>query len=64
MTWRQYREARGFQGIWNPSAHFAVPHTVGMLEKEPLSNAFNEGKLEKLIAQARELEAPIQSATN
>ena len=60
MTWLQYRDG-GFEG---PIARLfnveAIPHTFtidadGVLQEEQVGDASMEGKLKKLIAQARQL---------
>lgn len=63
MTWPQY-----FDGGWNgPMARLfgvtAIPHTFsidadGVLQEEKTGDASIEGRLKKLIAQARELQKP------
>ena len=62
MTWSQYRDA-GFEG---PIARIfsvdAIPHTFtidadGVLQDEHIGDASMEGKLKKLVAHAREIEA-------
>jgi thiol-disulfide isomerase/thioredoxin len=61
MTWLQYRDG-GFEG---PIARLfdvkAIPHTFtidsdGVLQEEKIGDASIEGKLKKLIAEARELQ--------
>jgi peroxiredoxin len=61
MTWPQYREA-GVKGVLARMFEVtAIPHTFvidadGVLQEEHIGDAFLEDKLEKLIAQARELQ--------
>src|SRR5580704_5983960 len=63
MTWLHYRD-RGFSGsIANLFGVKAIPHTFtidadGVLQDEHIGDATIEGKLKKLVARARELEAP------
>ena len=61
MTWQQYRDG-GFDG---PMARLfdvnAIPHTFtidpdGVLQEEKIGDASIEGKLKKLVAQARQLQ--------
>jgi peroxiredoxin len=60
MTWPQYREA-GVKGVLaRMFGVTAIPRTFiidadGVLRDEHLGDALIEGKLEKLIAQAREM---------
>jgi thiol-disulfide isomerase/thioredoxin len=62
MTWSQYRD-KGFEGpIARLFAVTAIPHTFtidadGVLQDEHIGDASIEGKLKKLVARARELEA-------
>jgi thiol-disulfide isomerase/thioredoxin len=68
MTWAQYRDA-GFEGpIAREFAVTAIPHTFtidtdGVLQDEHIGDASIEGKLKKLIARARELDAakPVEA---
>jgi peroxiredoxin len=61
MTWPQYRDG-GFSGsIAKMFSVTAIPHTFtidadGVLQDEHIGDASMEGKLKKLIAQARELQ--------
>jgi thiol-disulfide isomerase/thioredoxin len=63
MTWLHYRDA-GFAGsIASLFGVKAIPHTFtidadGVLQDEHIGDASIEGKLKKLVARARELEAP------
>lgn len=63
MTWPQYRDG-GFTGsIAKMFAVEAIPHTFtidadGVLQDEHIGDASIEGKLKKLIARAREIQAP------
>jgi peroxiredoxin len=65
MTWPQYNDG-GFKG--NVAKMFgvsAIPHTFtidsdGVLQEEHVGDASIEGKLKKLLAQAREKQAPLQ----
>ena len=67
MTWPQYRDG-GFTGpISRMFSVRAIPHTFtidadGVLQEEHIGDASIEGKLKKLIAGARELEQPQNSA--
>ena len=65
MTWPQYRDG-GFTGsiskLFNVTA---IPHTFtidaeGVLQDEHIGDASIEGKLKKLLAQARELQTKPQ----
>jgi peroxiredoxin len=62
MTWAQYRDG-GFTGpISKLFGVTAIPHTFtidaeGVLQDEHIGDASIEGKLKKLLAQARELQA-------
>ena len=65
MTWPQYRDG----GFTSPIAKLfnvtAIPHTFtidaeGVLQDEHIGDASIEGKLKKLLAQARELQQPPQ----
>lgn len=66
MTWPQYRDG-GFGGpVAKLFAVTAIPHTFtidadGVLQDEHIGDASIEGKLKKLIAQARELQSPKAS---
>jgi thiol-disulfide isomerase/thioredoxin len=66
MTWPQYRDG-GFSGsIAKLFAVKAIPHTFtidadGVLQDEHIGDASIEGKLKKLIAQARDLQSPKAS---
>lgn len=70
MTWPQYRDG-GFHGaIAKMFSVTAIPHTFtidadGVLQDEHIGDASIEGKLKKLIAQARELppQPPASAAT-
>lgn len=63
MTWPQYRDG-GFGGsIAKMFSVNAIPHTFtidsdGVLQDEHIGDASIEGKLKKLLAQARELQSP------
>ena len=65
MTWAQYRDG-GFTGpISKLFGVEAIPHTFtidaeGVLQDEHIGDASIEGKLKKLLAQARELQAKPQ----
>lgn len=67
MTWLQYRDG-GFTGpISRMFSVTAIPHTFtvdadGVLQDEHIGDASIEGKLKKLIARARELQQPENSA--
>ena len=67
MTWPQYRDG-GFTGpVSRMFSVRAIPHTFtidadGVLQEEHIGDASIEGKLKKLIARARELEQPQNSA--
>jgi thiol-disulfide isomerase/thioredoxin len=67
MTWPQYRD-NGFTGpIAQLFAVRAIPHTFtidadGVLQDEHIGDASIEGKLKKLIAQARESRTAEESA--
>ena len=65
MTWAQYRDG----GVTGPISTLfgveAIPHTFtidaeGVLQDEHSGDASIEGKLKKLLAQARELQARPQ----
>ncbi|MGH9742916.1 MAG: redoxin domain-containing protein [Candidatus Acidiferrum sp.] len=62
MTWPQYREA-GITGVMARMFEVtAIPHTFiidadGVLRDEHLGDSLLEGKLEKLIAQARQIQS-------
>jgi hypothetical protein len=69
MTWLQYRDP-GFTG---PVARLfdvrAIPHTFtidadGVLQEEHVGDASIEGKLKKLLAQAREAKASSGDAVH
>jgi thiol-disulfide isomerase/thioredoxin len=66
MTWPQYRDG-GFTGpVSKLFSVTAIPHTFtidadGVLQEEHVGDASIEGKLKKLIARARELQA-VQSS--
>ena len=68
MTWAQYRDG-GFTGpISTLFGVEAIPHTFtidaeGVLQDEHIGDASIEGKLKKLLAQARELQAKPQPQT-
>jgi len=63
MTWPQYRDGEGFTGsIAKMFGVEAIPHTFtidadGVLQDEHIGDASVEGKLKKLIARARTLQA-------
>ena len=65
MTWAQYRDG-GFTGpVSKLFGVEAIPHTFtidaeGVLQDEHIGDASIEGKLKKLLAQARELQAKPQ----
>jgi hypothetical protein len=65
MTWAQYRDG-GFTGpISKLFGVTAIPHTFtidaeGVLQDEHIGDASIQGKLKKLIAQARELQPKPQ----
>jgi peroxiredoxin len=65
MTWPQYRDG-GFTGpIAKMFGVEAIPHTFtidadGVLQEEHIGDAAIEGKLKKLVARARELQAPAK----
>jgi Thioredoxin-like len=65
MTWPQYRDS-GFTGpIAKMFSVEAIPHTFtidadGVLQEEHIGDSFIEGKLKKLVARARELQAPAK----
>jgi len=67
MTWPQYRDG-GFTGqIARTFGVEAIPHTFtidadGVLQDEHIGDASIEGKLKKLIARAREIQAPQKQA--
>ena len=67
MTWPQYRDG-GFTGpIAKMFGVEAIPHTFtidadGVLQDEHIGDASIEGKLKKLIARAREIQAPHAQA--
>lgn len=67
MTWPQYRDG-GFTGpIAKMFGVEAIPHTFtidadGVLQDEHIGDASIEGKLKKLIARAREIQAPPKLA--
>jgi peroxiredoxin len=67
MTWPQYRDG-GFTGpIAKMFGVEAIPHTFtidadGVLQEEHVGDASIEGKLKKLIARAREIQAPRKQA--
>jgi thiol-disulfide isomerase/thioredoxin len=67
MTWPQYRDG-GFTGpIAKEFGIAAIPHTFtidadGVLQDEHIGDAAIEGKLKKLVARARELQAPAKQA--
>jgi thiol-disulfide isomerase/thioredoxin len=72
MTWLQYRDG-GFNGtLARLFSVNAIPHTFtidsdGVLQEERIGDASIEGKLKKLIAQARELQKsrePEQATSN
>jgi thiol-disulfide isomerase/thioredoxin len=65
MTWPQYRDG----GLTGPIAKMfgteAIPHTFtidadGVLQEEHIGDAATEGELKKLVARARELQAPAK----
>src|SRR5580700_4060509 len=62
MDWAQYRDA-GFEGpVARSFAVTAIPHTFtidvdGVLQDEHIGDAAIEGKLKKLVARAREIDA-------
>jgi thiol-disulfide isomerase/thioredoxin len=63
MTWLHYRDAGSAGSIANLFGVKAIPHTFtidadGVLQDERIGDASIEGKLKKLVARARELEAP------
>ncbi|MGB6801859.1 MAG: redoxin domain-containing protein [Candidatus Sulfotelmatobacter sp.] len=67
MTWPQYRDG-GFTGpIAKMFGVEAIPHTFtidadGVLQDEHIGDASIEGKLKKLVARARELQAPVKTS--
>jgi len=67
MTWPQYRDG-GFTGsIAKLFAVEAIPHTFtidadGVLQDEHIGDASIEGKLKKLVARARDLQATEKPA--
>jgi hypothetical protein len=63
MAWLHYRDAGSAGSIANLFGVKAIPHTFtidadGVLQDEHIGDASIEGKLRKLVARARELEAP------
>jgi len=63
MTWLHYRDSGSAGSIANLFGVKAIPHTFtidadGVLQDEHIGDALIEGKLKKLVARARELEAP------
>ena len=68
MTWPQYRDPEGFKGqMAEMFAVRAIPHTFtidadGVLQDEHIGDASVEGKLKKLIARAREVQANTATA--
>ena len=67
MTWPQYRDG-GFKGpVSKLFGVTAIPHTYtidtdGVLQDEHIGDASIEGKLKKLLAQARELQVAEKPA--
>ena len=62
MTWAQYRDGGFASPISKLFGVTAIPHTFtidaeGVLQDEHIGDASIEGKLKKLLAQARELQA-------
>ena len=68
MTWPQYRDPEGFKGeMAQIFAVNAIPHTFtidadGVLQDEHIGDASIEGKLKKLVARAREVQAASTTA--
>jgi thiol-disulfide isomerase/thioredoxin len=68
MTWPQYRDPAGFKGqMADLFAVRAIPHTFtidadGVLQDEHIGDASVEGKLKKLIARAKEVQANSTTA--
>jgi len=67
MTWAQYRDGGFTSPISKLFGVTAIPHTFtidaeGVLQDEHIGDASIEGKLKKLLAQARELQPPAQPA--
>jgi thiol-disulfide isomerase/thioredoxin len=63
MTWLHYRDGGPSGSIANLFGVKAIPHAFtidadGVLQDEHIGDALIEGKLKKLVARARELEAP------
>ena len=61
MTWLQYRDGGFTSPISTMFGVTAIPHTFtidaeGVLQDEHIGDASIEGKLKKLLAQARELQ--------
>jgi len=68
MTWLQYRDGGFTSPISTLFGVTAIPHTFtidaeGVLQDEHIGDASIEGKLKKLLAQARELQAKPQPQT-
>src|SRR5271163_955319 len=68
MTWLQYRDGGFTSPISEMFGVTAIPHTFtidaeGVLQDEHIGDASIEGKLKKLLAQARELQAKPQPQT-
>src|SRR5580658_920141 len=68
MTWPQYRDGGFASPISTMFGVTAIPHTLtigaeGVLQDEHIGDASIEGKLKKLLAQARELQATPQPET-
>jgi len=69
MTWINYRDDGGFRGpIAKMFGVEAIPHTFtidadGVLQDEHIGDASIEGKLKKLLARARELQATEKPAS-
>jgi peroxiredoxin len=67
MTWQHYRDG-GFEGpISKLFSVQAIPHTFtidadGVLQDERIGDASIEGKLKKLVARAKELQAAEKPA--
>ena len=67
MTWAQYRDGGFTSPISKLFGVTAIPHTFtidaeGVLQDEHIGDAAIEGKLKKLLAQAREFQPPTQPA--
>jgi len=67
MTWAQYRDGGFTSPISKLFGVTAIPHTFtidaeGVLQDEHIGDAAIEGKLKKLLAQAREFQPPAQPA--